>query len=110
MTRLSTSILIALAAIAWVCSAAAPSATCEHPAPIMGKWDAAAPGYVVAVRNDTDLETVLTRLARKCNFKLLRLRVIHGFMVSSLSDEVLEQLRCEEVVEWIEHDQSTSTG
>jgi uncharacterized protein YdbL (DUF1318 family) len=71
MTRLSTSILIALAAIAWVCSAAAPSATCEHPAPIMGKWDAAAPGYVVAVRNDTDLETVLTRLARKYNFKLL---------------------------------------
>jgi hypothetical protein len=89
---ISRVMFVALAAIAVACATPLPTAKCKNPAPIEGKWDAAAPGYIVAMRKDKDLQTVAARLARKYHLKLLLLRTIHAFIFPVLNDEVLLRL------------------
>jgi hypothetical protein len=108
--RISAAIFISLATIAAGCAASSPTVMCKNPASIEGKWDAAAPGYIVAVRKDKDLDTVVARLARIYHLKPFLLRTTHGFILPELNDAVLQQLRCERDVEYISHDQSTSIG
>ena|SRR5580700_8430128 len=108
--KISAAIFIALVDSAPVGSAVPPSATCKTPAPIEGKWDAAAPGYVVVVQNDRDLDTVMARLIRTYHLKPFPLKMVHGFILRGLDDGVLQQLRCDRDVKYISHDQSTSTG
>jgi len=62
----------------------------------------------VKVRGDRDQYAVAARLARKYHFKPYVLRVLHGFVIRNVNEDIVEQLRCDHDVESVEYDQPTS--
>jgi hypothetical protein len=74
----------------------APS--CPEPAPLDGKYDHRAPGYIIQFRDDVrDVSPLVHNLALKYSFNPTAIyeTAIKGFGVSELQAEALAGLRCE---------------
>jgi hypothetical protein len=84
-----------------------PRVPCEHPAPLVGKADPAAPGYIVTFHDDVDAQRETDRLAALHGFtpRHVYRHAVRGFS-AELPPEVVERLRCEPAVKAVRHDSS----
>jgi hypothetical protein len=84
---------------------------CANPAPLEGRRNSAAPGYIVVFKDGTDAAAATEQLARKHGFvpSYVYTRALAGF-AAQFPDSTLAALRCEPVVKYISHDDVTGTG
>lgn len=83
----------------------APNADrCAQPAPLLGRSDPAAPGFIIQYRDGVDAVAETGRLAGKYGFtpSYVYTAALHGF-AAVLTAEVLAALRCEATVANVEH-------
>ena len=81
---------------------------CPNPAPLYGEPDVRAPGYMVALRDSATAQSAVRHLAAKFHLTLDSNAVwtdspAPGFH-ALLPREVVSALRCEDGVEFVEHD------
>jgi hypothetical protein len=76
-----------------------------QPAPVLGKYDPAAPGFIVQYRDGIDAVAETSRLASKYGFTptYVYSAALRGF-TASLTPDVVASLQCELSVANIEHD------
>jgi hypothetical protein len=80
--------------------------SCAAPAPLEGKYDPAALGYIVMFKNVPDATAEIVRLASLYAFKVDNfLETIFAFS-AKLSPEVVAKLRCDPSVKMIERNLS----
>ena len=78
---------------------------CANPAPLLGKFDPRAPGYLVALVSAKNFEATVATLAARHGFQVEYFyETIHSFAVR-LEPETVAALRCELQVKFIEHNQ-----
>lgn len=83
---------------------------CSAPAPVLGTYSPAAPGYIVQFHDGIDPSAETARLAQRYGFMPTHVfRVIPGFS-ALLSEAHVRALRCEASVELIEHDAVVRPG
>lgn len=76
---------------------------CLHPAPLDGRFDPRAPGYVVMYRDGTDAAAETWRLALRHRFRPGHVyTVLLGFS-ADLSVQALAGVRCEDSVRLVSH-------
>lgn len=95
---LACSLAAAAAAFGAGCAAdsEAPQAlVCISPAPLAGRFDARAPGYVVRFRAGVDPQTESARLADNYMFTPSHVFLVIPGFAAEFDDDVREQLRCE---------------
>ena len=85
--------------------------TCESPAPLLGKPDARAPGYIVVFKDGTDVDRAVAELAGRYGF---RTRYVYrggplGF-AAELTAAQVAGVRCASTVRYVEHDAVASIG
>jgi hypothetical protein len=85
--------------------AGVPLSLCAHPAAVEGHLDPAAPGAIVIVRRNADLDAVTARLTDTYHIELTVVRTVHGFTVRTVTDEMVARLRCEPDVESVAYNQ-----
>jgi hypothetical protein len=84
--------------------------SCSNPAPLNGKFDARATGFIVVLTNNANVASDLGMLASRYQFVPDKVYVsINGFF-AELTDSVVAELRCESVVKYIEHNAHWSLG
>ncbi len=78
---------------------------CANPAPLLGHYDPRVPEYIVLFRAGADATSTARELAQKYGFQLDSVyeATLSGFS-AELTPEVVADLRCELVVESVEHD------
>ena len=78
---------------------------CAQPAPLLGRYEPAAPGFIVEYRDGVDAVAETGRLASKYDFTPTHVytAALHGF-AATLTSDVVAGLRCEESVAYVEHD------
>jgi hypothetical protein len=78
---------------------------CAQPAPLLGRYDPAAPGFIVQYRDGVDAVGETSRLASKYGFtsSYVYTAALHGF-AALLTADVVATLRCEGSVASVEHD------
>ena len=78
---------------------------CSGPAPLLGEYDPAAPGYIVVFRDGVSGRAETARLASRYGFEPVH---VYEFALSGFSADLpartLLALRCESTVRYIEHD------
>jgi hypothetical protein len=79
------------------------AAKCEMPAPLLGEFDPRAPEYLVAYRDDVDVEVETERLAAEYGFEPKTVGYAWFTVDVSIGEETREALRCEPSVEYIEY-------
>jgi hypothetical protein len=80
--------------------------SCEKPAPLEGKYDPAAPGYIVMFNKVPDATAETVRLASFYGFKIDNfLQTIYAFS-AKLSPQVVAKLRCDPSIKMIERNLS----
>ena len=81
------------------------SARCVQPAPLLGRYDPAAPGFIVQYRDGIDVVSETGRLASRYDFTTTHVytAALHGF-AAPLTPDVVASLRCESSVAHVEHD------
>jgi hypothetical protein len=84
---------------------------CSEPAPLLGVADPNAPGYIVVFEEDVDSDDEAARLADEypievTNVYEVALSGFHGLM----SEETVQQLRCEPTIARIEHNATGTWG
>lgn len=80
--------------------------SCENPAPLEGKYDSAAPGYIVMFKKVPDPTAETVRLASLYGFKIdTFLQTIYAFS-AKLSPGVVAKLRCDPSIKMIERNLS----
>lgn len=80
--------------------------SCSEPARLNGKYDPAAPGYIVMLKNATDTKMEMARLAARFGFKVkVPLEAISSFS-AEMSPEVVAKLRCEPTIKSIDRNLS----
>jgi hypothetical protein len=104
MTRGSIS-LLALTAVGCREVSAPNSDRCAQPAPLLGRYDPAAPGFIVQYRDGIDAVSETSRLASRYDFTptYVYTAALHGF-AAPLTPDVVASLRCESSVASVEHD------
>jgi hypothetical protein len=77
---------------------------CLSPAPLDGSFDARAPGYIVSLHRDYDLDSTIEFLSARYDFAPVHIYrlVLHGFS-ADFSPETVAELRCEPSVSMISH-------
>ena len=77
---------------------------CAQPAPLLGRYDPAAPGFIVQYRDGVDAIAETSRLASKYGFtpSYVYTAALHGF-AALLTADVVATLRCEASVANVEH-------
>lgn len=88
-----------------------PQAACDNPAPLLGQKHPQAPGYIVVYEQGTPAESTTQQLAQKYGFtpKHIYAHALSGFS-ATLTDNALAGLRCESVVNYVEHDGVVKVG
>jgi hypothetical protein len=78
---------------------------CSDPAPLLGKFDPRAPGYIVAYHDSVDAQLETARLATAYGFVPTHVYqfAIRGFS-ADLAPEVVANMRCEATVRLLEYD------
>jgi hypothetical protein len=89
------------------CQASAPSSRelrCASPAPLTGRPDARAPGYIVLFHDSVDANVETTRLAAHYGFSPRNVynTVVRGF-AAEMTPATLAAVRCERSVQSIGH-------
>lgn len=84
---------------------------CAAPAPLEGRKDPRAPGYIVVYRSGTPVRTTTFRLAAQYGFRprYIYEHALLGF-AAELSGLAVAALRCEPVVQRISHDALVTIG
>ena len=82
-----------------------PPSLCEHPAPVGGHADPAAPGVIMIIRDDADLYALAARLKQTYNIDVSVVPSQHQFMLRSITDTVVTHLRCEPDIQSIVYNQ-----
>jgi hypothetical protein len=84
---------------------------CSDPAPLLGKFDPRAPGYIVVYNDGVDARLETARLAAAYGFVPTHVFefAIRGFG-AELTPEVVAGLRCEATIHIVEHDAVVHTG
>ena len=107
--------LLASAAVAAGCATTpevlAPS--CGEPAPVDGKYDPGAPGYIVQLVDDVaDVTSFVHQMAQKHSFTpdAIYQTSIKGFSVKAMKPEALASLRCEPKVRGVSFDEKTTVA
>lgn len=98
-------ILVCVAAGAGLPTASrAQRPACPRPAPLAGRPHPAAPGYIVVYHDSVDALAETARLAGRYGVSPRHLyrTAVRGFS-AELEPEVLQALRCEPSVNWVEH-------
>ena len=77
---------------------------CAHPAPLLGHYDAAAPGFIVEYRNGIDAVAETKILAAKYHFTPTSVwtSALEGF-AAEMSTQAVAGVRCEATVLEVEH-------
>jgi len=83
---------------------------CTHPATVAGRFATSAPNCIVIVRPGHSQSSMALHLATKYHFTPYVLSVVHGFIARNVTVEMVAKLRCEEGIESIEYDQTTSSN
>lgn len=80
------------------------NAYCESPAPLSGKLDPDAPGYIVVFNENIDTTTEVNRLINIYEIQVGYIygTVLNGFF-AEMTDDTREKLRCESSVDYIEY-------
>jgi hypothetical protein len=100
--------MIAVLALAPAAGAAlAEGAVCEHPAKLENRYDPAAPRCFVIVSADKDVKAVAARVGEKFHLQPALLTLVHGFVLSGVTEDLVAQLRCEPDVEVVGYDAIT---
>jgi hypothetical protein len=76
---------------------------CTNPAPLNGRYDPEAPGYIVVYKAGTDERAETDRLARQYGFvprHVYDSTFLEGF-AADLTSETVAALRCEPVLDYI---------
>ena len=78
---------------------------CDHPAPLNGTYDAAAPGFIVQYHGGVDAVAETKILAAKYNFTptFVWTSALQGF-AAQMSTQAVAGVRCEASVLEVEHD------
>jgi hypothetical protein len=76
---------------------------CFHPAPLHGKFDPRAPGYIVIFRRGMDAKDETERLEADYGFSATWVWTITPGFSAGLDESVRDMLRCEPAVEFIEY-------
>jgi hypothetical protein len=79
------------------------AARCAHPAPVENTFDPAVSKVTLMIRHDADLQSVATRLIRAYGIHLHGQRVIHSLVLTSVTAELVERLRCEPDIELVSY-------
>lgn len=82
----------------------APRCRCAQPAPLLGRNDPAARGFIVVYTDGVDPVVETSRLAAKYDFTpaYVHTAALHGF-AATLSPDALAALRCERCVAYVQH-------
>lgn len=86
-------------------TAGLPASGCVSPVPVLGRFDPAAPGYIVIFHDQVDPVTETQRLATKYNFTPRHVYTValKGF-AAELQPPVVAALQCEPSVAYLQHD------
>ena len=85
------------------------SPKCNNPAQLLGELDSEAPGFIIMFKDDVDTIGEVNRLSAYYNMltqHVYTAKGIEGF-TAQISDEILDRLRCEPTIDFIEHDAVT---
>ncbi len=84
---------------------------CEHPAPLLGKPDPAAPGYLVVFHEGVQARAETDRVAARYGFRPIHVyeHALRGFS-ADLTPAVVANLRCEANVRYIEYNATVSAS
>ena len=84
---------------------------CERPAPLLGRFDARSPGYIVDLGDGVDAALETARLAAKYGFEPRHVYtyVLGGFS-AELTPTVVAAIRCEATVNSVEFNQLATGG
>ena len=77
------------------------AARCPHPARIENTLDPAAPSVILTIRHEANLQPVAARLSRGYGVQPQGLRIIHSLVLTAVSAELVERLRCEPDIELV---------
>ncbi|HXW74891.1 MAG TPA: hypothetical protein VEK10_08770 [Steroidobacteraceae bacterium] len=99
-----TQVLAVLTLLPVGAAAFAAGASCEHPAKLENQYNPAAPSCFVIVRADRDLKAVAARVEKQYHVKPALMSLSHGFVLSSVTEDVVAQLRCDTDIEMIGYD------
>jgi hypothetical protein len=103
--------LLWFATAIWLClsgctdESAAMDSSCRDPAPVMGQFAPEAPGYIVMFHDGIDTASEAARLASVYAITLRSVYTIIPAFFATFDDDVLERLRCESSVQYIEHNE-----
>jgi hypothetical protein len=87
------------------------SPSCNQPAPLDGRHDPRAPGYIVQLVDDVaDVHSFVHQIAEKYSFtpSAVYETAIKGFAVKTMKPEALASLRCEPKVRGISFNEQTT--
>lgn len=86
------------------------SPTCKNPAPLKGKWDPQAPGYIIVYKNGlADPAKATANIASKHGLTVDHdLASVGMFFTRKMTPQQLAKLRCESQIAFIEYDSSVS--
>ena len=81
-----------------------PAPTCIAPAPLLGRADARAPGYIAVYHDTVNATTETSRLAAEYDFQPIAVWnvVIRGF-AATLMPPAVAGIRCEPTVRYVQH-------
>lgn len=112
-TRCLASLMVSITALVTVgCSSDAQEGPfCDMPAPLHGQFDPDAPGYIVTFNQGVNIGEEVERLSAEYPIEVHAVyeRVLRGF-AASMSDETMQQLRCERSIAAVEYNASGSWG
>jgi hypothetical protein len=84
---------------------------CQTPAPLLGHYDPRAPGYIIKVKDyQEDFGTALERFQKKYAVKVKIQWASSNMLYVMPTESQVNQLRCDEAVESIEHDAIATTS
>lgn len=86
------------------------SPTCKNPAPLKGKWDPQASGYIIVYKKDlADPAKATAHIASKHGLTVDHdLASVGMFSTRKITPRQLAKLRCESQIAFIEYDSSVS--
>jgi hypothetical protein len=77
---------------------------CSHPAPIENHLNPAAPNLIVVIQIDADVLNVSARIASSYAVQPRVLRSVHMLVLTHITKDLVERLRCEPDIELLSYD------
>ncbi|HRC54817.1 MAG TPA: hypothetical protein PKU97_02790 [Kofleriaceae bacterium] len=82
--------------------------SCGAPAPLLGMYDARAPGFIIAVQAGLDVTQEVGRLTQAYGFKTSRVFTSISAFAAELTDDQVARLRCDSAIQYVQHDSVSS--